>query len=141
MNLPDIKPENPNFSSGPCSKRPNWSINNLEGALLGRSHRTPKCKDKLKEVINKSKLILGLPDDYHVGIMPGSDTGALEAAMFSVGVNSKSRIGTSPFVIPSSYCSVIVGSKLGLPIVIFLLSDLFSFVLICFTLGRLILWL
>ena len=44
MNLPDIRPDNPNFSSGPCSKRPNWSINNLEGALLGRSHRTPKCK-------------------------------------------------------------------------------------------------
>ncbi len=82
MKLPDIKPENPNFSSGPCSKRPNWSINNLEGALLGRSHRTPKCKDKLKEVITKSKSILGLPDDYHVGIMPGSDTGALEAAMW-----------------------------------------------------------
>jgi phosphoserine aminotransferase len=82
MNLPDIRPNNPNFSSGPCSKRPNWSINNLEGALLGRSHRTPKCKDKLKEVINKSKSILGLPDDYHVGIMPGSDTGALEAAMW-----------------------------------------------------------
>jgi len=49
MNLPDIRPDNPNFSSGPCSKRPNWTINNLEGALLGRSHRTPKCKDKLKE--------------------------------------------------------------------------------------------
>ena len=46
MNLPDIRPDNPNFSSGPCSKRPNWSINNLKGALLGRSHRTPKCKDK-----------------------------------------------------------------------------------------------
>ena len=55
MNLPDIRPDNPNFSSGPCSKRPNWSINNLDGALLGRSHRTPKCKDKLKEVITKSK--------------------------------------------------------------------------------------
>jgi len=82
MNLPDIRPDNPNFSSGPCSKRPNWSINNLEGALLGRSHRTPKCKDKLKEVITKSKSILGLPDDYHVGIMPGSDTGALEASMW-----------------------------------------------------------
>ena len=82
MNLPDIRPDNPNFSSGPCSKRPNWTINNLEGALLGRSHRTPKCKDKLKEVINKSKSILGLPEDYHVGIMPGSDTGALEAAMW-----------------------------------------------------------
>ena len=68
MNLPDIRPDNPNFSSGPSSKRPNWTINNLEGALLGRSHRTPKCKDKLKEVINKSKSILGLPEDYHVAL-------------------------------------------------------------------------
>jgi len=82
MNLPKIKPDNPNFSSGPCAKRPNWSINNLKNSLLGRSHRAVECKNKLKEVINLSKSILNLPDDYLVGIMPASDTGALEAALW-----------------------------------------------------------
>jgi phosphoserine aminotransferase len=82
MNLPKNKPDNPNFSSGPTTKRPNWSINNLKGALLGRSHRAGECKKKLKEVITKSKNILNLPEDYLVGIMPASDTGALEAALW-----------------------------------------------------------
>ena len=81
---PDKKPSNPNFSSGPTTKRPNWLINNLEGALLGRSHRVGECKERLKKVITKSKSILNLPEDYLVGIMPGSDTGALEAAMWSL---------------------------------------------------------
>ena len=81
---PDKKPSNPNFSSGPTTKRPNWLINNLEGALLGRSHRAGECKERLKEVITKSKSILNLPEDYLLGIMPGSDTGALEAAMWSL---------------------------------------------------------
>ena len=84
MDLPKIRPNNPNFSSGPCSKRPNWSIDNLKSALLGRSHRASGCKDKLKEIIDKSKSILDIPDDYKVGIMPASDTGALEAAMWSL---------------------------------------------------------
>ena len=82
MELPRTKPNNPNFSSGPCSKRPNWSIENLKNALVGRSHRASECKNKLKEVIDKSKSILGLPSDYLVGIMPASDTGALESAMW-----------------------------------------------------------
>ena len=82
MNLPKQKPNNPNFSSGPTTKRPNWSIKNLEGALLGRSHRAGECKNKLKEVITKSKNILNLPKDYLVGIMPASDTGALEASLW-----------------------------------------------------------
>ena len=82
MNLPKIKPDNPNFSSGPTTKRPNWSIKNLEGALLGRSHRAGECKNKLKEVITRSKNILNLPKDYLVGIMPASDTGALEASLW-----------------------------------------------------------
>ena len=84
MNLPKHKPINPNFSSGPTSKRPNWSIKNLEGALLGRSHRANECKNKLKEVITKSKNILNLPKDYLLGIMPGSDTGALEASLWNL---------------------------------------------------------
>ncbi len=82
--MPVTKPDNPNFSSGPCAKRPNWSILNLEKALLGRSHRSGECKNKLKEVIDKSKKILNLPDNYQVGIMPASDTGALESALWSL---------------------------------------------------------
>ena len=82
MNLPKVKPDNPNFSSGPCAKRPDWSMNNLKNALLGRSHRATECKNKLNEVITKSKSILNLPENYLVGIMPASDTGALEAALW-----------------------------------------------------------
>ena len=82
MNLPKTRPDNPNFSSGPCAKRPNWSINNLKESLLGRSHRASECKAKLQKVISLSKSILKLPDDYLVGIMPASDTGALEAALW-----------------------------------------------------------
>ena len=81
-NKPNYKPENPNFSSGPTSKRPNWSLSNLEKAVLGRSHRAKECSIRLKEVIEKSKKILGLPEDYKLGIMPGSDTGALEASLW-----------------------------------------------------------
>ena len=82
INLPSVKPDNPNFSSGPCAKRPNWSINILQNSLLGRSHRSPDCKARLKEVIEETKKILSLPSDYLLGIMPGSDTGALEAAIW-----------------------------------------------------------
>jgi phosphoserine aminotransferase len=82
INKPKIKPNNPNFSSGPTTKRPGWSLSNLESALLGRSHRSSECKEKLNKVINKSKKILGLPNDYLLGIMPGSNTGALESSMW-----------------------------------------------------------
>ena len=81
-NNPNIKPDNPNFSSGPTTKRPGWTTTHLQFALLGRSHRSPECKAQLKEVIEKSKKILSLPNNYLLGIMPGSDTGALEAAMW-----------------------------------------------------------
>ena len=81
-NKPNYKPKNPNFSSGPTSKRPNWSLEQLEHAVLGRSHRAEECKIRLNEVIEKSKKILGLPKDYVLGIMPGSDTGALEASLW-----------------------------------------------------------
>ena len=84
MILPSIKPDNPNFSSGPCAKRPDWSVGNLKNALLGRSHRAAECKNKLNDVIALSKSILNLPDDYLIGIMPASDTGALEAALWSL---------------------------------------------------------
>ena len=84
INKPNLKPNNPNFSSGPTTKRPNWSLSNLESALLGRSHRSADCKLKLKEVITRTKKILELPENYLVGIMPGSDTGALEASLWSM---------------------------------------------------------
>ena len=82
MNKPNLKPANPNFSSGPTTKSPGWTTKHLEFALLGRSHRSPDCKARLKNVIEESKNILALPKDYLLGIMPGSDTGAIEAALW-----------------------------------------------------------
>jgi len=84
LEKPNKKPNNPNFSSGPCAKRPGWKIENLINANTGRSHRSGEAKLKLKLVIDKSKELLNLPDDYVVGIMPGSDTGALEASIWSL---------------------------------------------------------
>jgi len=81
---PSTKPQNPHFSSGPCAKRPGWSLDALSGALLGRSHRSKSPKAALAEVITRSRDILGLPGDWKLGIMPGSDTGAFEAAMWSL---------------------------------------------------------
>ena len=81
---PDKKPSNPNFSSGPTAKRPGWSIINLQSSLVSRSHRSVECKKKLKEVIDRSKAILELPQDYILCIMPGSNTGALEASLWSM---------------------------------------------------------
>jgi len=81
---PTIKPSNPNFSSGPCSKRPGWDISALQNADTGRSHRAKHCKAKLNDVIVKSSSILGLPEDYTLAIMAGSNTGALEAALWSL---------------------------------------------------------
>lgn len=75
---------NPNFSSGPCSKRPGWSFDGLKDAALGRSHRSALGRRKLKEAIERSRRILKVPDDYLLGILPGSDTGAFEAAMWSL---------------------------------------------------------
>ncbi len=75
---------NPNFSSGPCSKRPGWNFKALENAAIGRSHRSSLGKQKLGDAIRISKRILGIPNDYLLGIMAGSDTGAFEAAMWSV---------------------------------------------------------
>lgn len=74
----------PNFSSGPCSKRPGWSLSCLEKAALGRSHRSALGKEKLARAITESRRILGVPDDYLLGIVPGSDTGAFEAALWSL---------------------------------------------------------
>lgn len=75
---------NPNFSSGPCSKRPGWKLDILQDALVGRSHRSTKGKEKLSKAIEDSKKILGVPDDYLLGIVPGSDTGAFEMALWAL---------------------------------------------------------
>ena len=84
MTRPLVKPIRPEFSSGPCAKRPGWSLNVLKESSLGRSHRHKVCKNKLKEVIDLTKSILKVPDDYLVGIVPGSDTGAIEIAMWNL---------------------------------------------------------
>ena len=84
IDKPITKPNNPNFSSGPCAKRPGWDIQNLKTDSLGRSHRAKLPKQRLAEVISLSKEILNLPKDYKVGIVAGSDTGAIESAMWSL---------------------------------------------------------
>ena len=81
---PANRPGNPCFSSGPCAKRPGWSLSGLSEAALGRSHRAKVGKAKLAEVIERSKQILGLPADYRLGIVPASDTGAVEMALWSL---------------------------------------------------------
>lgn len=81
---PTRRPINPDFSSGPCAKRPGWKPDSLSNALVGRSHRSKPGKAKLGEVINLTRSILGIPDDYRIGIVPGSDTGAVEMALWSM---------------------------------------------------------
>ena len=81
---PTIRPQNPCFSSGPCAKRPGWSAAAIAGALVGRSHRSKPGRARLKDVIERSRRILGMPDGYRLGIVPGSDTGAVEMALWSL---------------------------------------------------------
>jgi phosphoserine aminotransferase len=81
---PASKPKRPEFSSGPCAKRPGWSLEALEGALLGRSHRAKAPKQRLQAVIEKSRAILGMPAEWKLAIVPASDTGAIEMAMWSL---------------------------------------------------------
>jgi len=81
---PALKPERPFFSSGPCAKRPGWSPQALEGAQVGRSHRSKAAKARIQEVSDRSRALLGIPEDYLCGIVPGSDTGAVEMALWSL---------------------------------------------------------
>ena len=81
---PSNKPKNPCFSSGPCAKRPGWTLDALKDAAVGRSHRSKLGKAKLADVISRSKKLLGMPQDYILGIVPASDTGAIEMAMWSM---------------------------------------------------------
>jgi phosphoserine aminotransferase len=81
---PDMRPGNANFSSGPCAKRPGFMLDALSGAILGRSHRASAPKARLAEVIERSRTILGMPSDWRLGIVPASDTGAVEMALWSL---------------------------------------------------------
>lgn len=81
---PATKPATPYFSSGPCAKRPGWSVEALKGAALSRSHRAKIGKTKLQEAIDLTRELLRVPDDYRIGIVPASDTGAVEMAMWSL---------------------------------------------------------
>ena len=81
---PDLRPANPRFSSGPCAKRPGWSLECLEDAALGRSHRAKVGKAKLQQAIDETRLVLGVPADHRIAIVPASDTGAVEMAMWSL---------------------------------------------------------
>lgn len=84
LRTPDVRPNNPHFSSGPCAKRPDWSLDALKDAALGRSHRAKTGKSKLKQAIDLTREVLQVPDDYLIGIVPASDTGAFEMAMWSM---------------------------------------------------------
>ena len=84
LSMPAKRPTRPFFSSGPCAKRPGWSSDVLKGACLGRSHRSSAARAKLVEVIERSRNLLGLPADWRLGIVPGSDTGAVEIALWSL---------------------------------------------------------
>ena len=81
---PAVRPARPFFSSGPCAKRPGWTPEALNGALTGRSHRSKPGKAKLKDAIERTRKILGVPADFRIGIVPASDTGAMEMAMWSL---------------------------------------------------------
>ncbi len=84
MTTPAVRPANPHFSSGPCAKRPGWTPQALDDAFLGRSHRAKAGKAKLKEVIDRSRALLQMPDSWRLGIVPASDTGAVEMALWSL---------------------------------------------------------
>jgi len=89
---PVAKPDNPCFSSGPTAKRPGWAIENLDLSVLGRSHRSALGKERLQLAIDMTRDVLGVPDDYRIGIVPASDTGAVEMAMWSL-------LGPKPVII------------------------------------------
>jgi len=84
MSKPTTRPNNPNFSCGPCTKPPGWSLDPLKSAVLGRSHRSSLGKARLQEVIDRTRAVLAIPADYRIAIVPASDTGAVEMAMWSL---------------------------------------------------------
>ncbi|MGB7034092.1 MAG: phosphoserine aminotransferase, partial [Xanthobacteraceae bacterium] len=84
LTMPAVRPRVPHFSSGPCAKRPGWTPQKLNDALLGRSHRSKPGKAKLKRAIDLTREVLQVPADYRIGILPASDTGAIEMAFWSL---------------------------------------------------------
>ncbi len=84
LTAPTVKPANPNFSSGPCAKRPGWTVEALSNALVGRSHRSKPGKARIQRAIDLTRELLQVPADYRIGIVPASDTGAVEMAMWSM---------------------------------------------------------
>ncbi|MDP9103513.1 MAG: phosphoserine aminotransferase, partial [Pseudomonadota bacterium] len=81
---PAMRPARPEFSSGPCAKRPGWTPQALSNAVLGRSHRSKPGKARLQEAIDRMRAVLEVPDTHLIGIVPGSDTGAVEMALWSL---------------------------------------------------------
>src|SRR5664279_440053 len=81
---PNTRPKNACFSSGPCAKRPGWSVSALAGAFVGRSHRSKEGRARIQEVLDRSRALLGVPDGYRIGVVPASDTGAVEMALWSL---------------------------------------------------------
>ena len=84
LQKPSARPSRPYFSSGPCPKPPSWSLDRLDTRSLGRSHRSSHGKARLAEAIDRTAALLKLPDGYRLGIVPASDTGAMEMAMWSL---------------------------------------------------------
>ena len=84
LRAPERRPANPRFSSGPCAKPPAFTLEKLSGAPLGRSHRALIGKERLKAAIDGTRAVLNIPQDYRIGIVPASDTGAVEMAMWSL---------------------------------------------------------
>ena len=82
--MPGVRPSNPHFSSGPCAKRPGWTLQALTDAALGRSHRAKLGKGKLKRAIDLTREVLRVPGSHRIGIVPASDTGAVEMALWSL---------------------------------------------------------
>ena len=83
-NRPAVRPARPFFSSGPCAKRPGWTVEALQDAFLGRSHRSAEGKRKLKQAVDRTRALLDVPEDYRIGIVAGSDTGAVEMSLWSL---------------------------------------------------------
>jgi phosphoserine aminotransferase len=84
MTKPTMRPARPDFSSGPCAKRPGWTPEALKDAAVGRSHRSKTAKKKIVEAVDRTRALLGIPADYRIGIVPASDTGAVEMALWSL---------------------------------------------------------
>ena len=84
MMKPNARPARPDFSSGPCAKRPGWTPEALKDAAIGRSHRSKLGKKKIVEAVDRTRALLGIPADYRIGIVPASDTGAVEMALWSL---------------------------------------------------------